>query len=243
MASITKSPGNAPSGTPTASAGSSSFLSDARALIAAGAFDARTPLPYGPLKDVKQQLNDELARRWTALSASARVAEQLRQRQQLTGALFGAEGRKLLRVNLQNFEIIPFRLSGRLVGTAVRGLSTVGVLSIGINLADAAIKHDGDKAIGILGTTAATGLLMKGVAEVAGTRAVPVVGEVVGSVFAAKDAYDAARSGHAVRATVSGVEAGLYAFSLGAALTGAGAPIALVAGGAAVSTECHRWPP
>jgi hypothetical protein len=123
---------------------------------------------------------------------------------------------------------------------AARGLSTVGTLSVGINLADAVIKHDRNKAIGVLGTTATTGLVMEGLAGAAGARAVPIVGEVVGGVFAAKDAYDAARSGHQVRAAASGLEAGLYLFSLSAGLTGVGTPVALVAGGAAVTLTAAR---
>jgi hypothetical protein len=229
---------NASTGTQTTNAGSSSFLRDeAKALIQSGLLGPRH-LTYDDrniqrLTTLVGKALEQSPVHGAWLNADKHAEIFLTQIQQLR-ALFSAKGRQMTRGGS------PFALYGRAFGAAGRGLSTVGVLSVGINLADAAIKHDGDKAIGILGTTAVTGLMTEGVIAAAGARAVPIVGEVVGGIFAGKDAYDAARSGHNVRAAASGLEAGLYAFSLGAALTGAGAPIALVAGGAAVTMTAAR---
>jgi len=135
--------------------------------------------------------------------------------------------------------------------TKLNGINgRIGAAAIAVNLVDAVVKGDVKQAAEVAGTAGALHMGMKGVAMAAGVRAVPVAGQVVGAVFAGKDAYDAATHGNTARAIVSGTEATLYTVAAGvgtaAALNiwnpvgwGAGA-VALVAGGTAVTITAAK---
>lgn len=126
----------------------------------------------------------------------------------------------------------------------------IGIGAIAVNSADAILKGDPKKLAVIGGTTVAVTGASRGAGLLFGTKAVPVVGQVIGAGFAANDSIHSFQNGNTTRGAITGLETTLYGIAAGAGIATvadcwnptvvAPATVALVAGGAALTITAAK---